>query len=182
MVESTGQIAGLFGTYGERMREWANRLIKSLPDAEDVVQEVMLGLLAAPHVLSGVENIGGWLYTLVRRRCVDEIRRSKRHRELEADDVVEELFHRELSGDVEEEELLQAVIAAVETMPGPLREALIGNALEERTFREMSEESGVPMGTLMARKKRAIDLIREELEREGWIPEIGTRSRADIER
>lgn len=182
MVESTGQIAGLFGTYGERMREWANRILGSLQDAEDVVQEVMLGLLSAPHVLSGVENLGGWLYTLVRRRCVDEIRRSKRRREVEEDDVMEELFHRELSGDLGEEELLQAVIAAVEALPGLLRGAFIGNALEEKTFREMSEESGVPMGTLMARKKRAVDLIREELERGGWIPEKGTRSRGDIGR
>ncbi len=172
MTAETAQIAGLFGSWGEKMRGWADRLLGSADAAEDVVQEVMLALLNTPHVLSGVENLGAWLYTIVRRRCVDEIRRASRRREVESDDIVEELcgWIPDDTDAVQDEEMLAAVIAAVESLPGPLREAFVGNALEERTYREMSAASGIPMGTLMARKKRAVELIREELKRNGWIP------------
>jgi len=173
MTADTAQIAGLFGTWGEKMRAWADHLLGSATDADDIVQEVMLALLRAPHLLSGVENIGAWLYTIVRRRCIDEIRRSSRRRTAESDDVLEELFGRDLveADEVETEELLAAAIAAVEDLPGPLRAVFLGHVLEERTYREMSEESGVPMGTLMARKKRAVDLIRTAFQRDGWIPD-----------
>ncbi len=177
MTAETAQIAGLFSSWGAKMRAWADRLLGSADAADDIVQEVMLGLLRAPHVLAGIENPGAWLYTIVRRRCVDEIRRSSRRREVEAGDELAELFGGELAETdaVEEEEFLAAVIAAVERLPGPLRQVFIGHVLEERTYREMSAASGVPMGTLMARKKRAVDLIRIELKRTGWIPTDGYR-------
>ena len=42
------------------------------------------------------------------------------------------------------------------------------NELEEKTFREMSEESGVPMGTLMARKAKAAEFLRWKLRQRGF--------------
>jgi DNA-directed RNA polymerase specialized sigma24 family protein len=69
----------------------------------------------------------------------------------------------------EQEELARAVARAVDALPEDLRWAFVGNALEEKTFREMSAESGVPTGTLMARKARAVELLRAELRRRGFV-------------
>ena len=69
------------------------------------------------------------------------------------------------------DEVAALVARAVAALPEAQREAFRGNALEGKTFREMSAESGVPMGTLMARKKKAVDSIRERLRRAGLLPE-----------
>ena len=41
------------------------------------------------------------------------------------------------------------------------REVLIATELEGKTFQELSKEWGIPLGTLLARKSRAIQKVRE---------------------
>ena len=51
----------------------------------------------------------------------------------------------------------------------PLRFAFVENGLNKRTFNEISEKTGIPMGTLMARKAKAVQIVREKLEQKGLI-------------
>ncbi|MBW2263397.1 MAG: hypothetical protein JRG91_15640, partial [Deltaproteobacteria bacterium] len=50
------------GRYREMLAR-ARGVLRSEADAEDAVQEAMLSLLAAPHVLTTVEQLGAWLFT-----------------------------------------------------------------------------------------------------------------------
>src|ERR671928_18456 len=60
------------------LRAVAYRMLGSLPDAEDAVQEAWLRLSRTGA--SGVENLGGWLTTVVARVCLDMLRsRAARH-------------------------------------------------------------------------------------------------------
>ena len=165
-------VAELFAEHGREMLGRARRLLRSDADAEDAVQEVMLSLVCAPHVLAAVEKAGGWLLALVHRRCVDLVRTERRREEKEiaAGGAFEELFPDADPAELaEREELCRAVAGAVDRLPREVRWAFVRNELEERTFREMSEESGVPMGTLMARKAKAVELLRAELRRQGFV-------------
>ena len=83
-------ITEIFTAQYRDMLRIARAVLRSPEDAEDAVQEVMLGLLRTPNVLDSVERLGGWLYTLVRRRCVDIIRRETRRRDAESN--LEDLF------------------------------------------------------------------------------------------
>ena len=65
------------------------------------------------------------------------------------------------------DEVAEAVAKAVKRLPGPLRQAFVMNALEMKTFKEISQLTGIPMGTLMARKKKAVSQIRSDLKRTG---------------
>lgn len=152
----------------------ARAIVRSEADAEDAVQDAMLSLVTAPHVLSTVEQIGAWLITVVRRRCVDIIRRDSTRRDHEAASGLEDLFEgADPSELVESERFARALAREVEALPGDLRTAFVENALDGLTFERMSERSGVPMGTLMARKKKAVDTIREKLGRQGLLPPPG---------
>ncbi|HEX6536371.1 MAG TPA: RNA polymerase sigma factor SigJ [Gemmatimonadaceae bacterium] len=57
----------------------AYRMLGSLSDAEDAVQEAWLRLSRADA--SGVENLGGWLTTVVARVCLDMLRTRAARRE-----------------------------------------------------------------------------------------------------
>jgi RNA polymerase sigma factor (sigma-70 family) len=150
--------------YGDMLAR-ARAVLSSDEDARDAVQDAVLSVLGGPSVLASIENVGSWLMTLVYRRCVDIIRRESRRRTREEGlaDLVDGI------GPVEEargDELAAAVARAVEALPPEQRSAFVENALEGRTFREISDATGIPMGTLMARKKKAVDAIRVRLEKE----------------
>lgn len=165
-------VTGALERYGRSMFRRARRILHSEADAEDVVQEVALTLLDAPYALAPVERLEGWLLTLVKRKAVDLIRARERRRKRESAHALEELLRE--APDPQElmarEETVEVVVRRLAALPAVQREAFRQNALEGRTFREMSAESGTPMGTLMARKKKAVDAIREELRRAGLLP------------
>jgi RNA polymerase sigma factor (sigma-70 family) len=168
------ELADLFTDYGRALARRARALTGSEEDAEDAVQEVMLHLVEAPHLLASVERIGAWLFTVVARRCVDLMRSNRRRRTRNevAQDMLA-LFQgaRDPLSLLEREEVAALVARTIDELPEPERRAFVQNALEGVTFREMSERSGVPKGTLMARKKRAMDRIRGRLRAAGLLTE-----------
>jgi RNA polymerase sigma-70 factor (ECF subfamily) len=138
-------VAELFGVHGATLVRAARGVLRSDADAEDAVHDAMVAVLRAPHLLSVIENVGGWLHTLVRRRCVDILRRESIRRRGEAGDL-EALFEEALDAreQLERQELVGAIADAVRRLDEPLRFALAQNELEGKTFREMSAESGIP--------------------------------------
>ena len=56
-----------FGEHRTRLRAVAYRMLCSLSDADDAVQEAWLRLSRANT--SSVENLGGWLTAVVARMC-----------------------------------------------------------------------------------------------------------------
>lgn len=169
-VREVRSIGRIFADYGRSMFERAKRLLRSEADADDVVQEVMANLLRAPHLLADVEHVGGWLLTLVHRRCVDIFRREKRREGAVEERFLLEVFEQEGPAEsAEQNELWEAISEAVGALPDELRLAFLENAVEEKPFREISEETGIPMGTLMARKQKALGQIRECLGQKGLI-------------
>jgi RNA polymerase sigma factor (sigma-70 family) len=165
----TTPVTELFEAYRPELVRWARSLLRSELDAEDAVQDAMVAVLRAPHLLAGVEDAVGWLYTVVRRRCIDLIRRATSRRDYEREAALEDLLDEEEPDALDEAErrqLVAGVARAVETLEPELRQAFVGNALEGKTFDELSRATGIPMGTLMARKQRAIERIRRELGRQ----------------
>ena len=71
-------LAGHFEEHRPRLRAVAYRMLGSLAEAEDAVQEAWLRLSQSG---SGVENLGGWLTTVVARVCLDMLRSRKVRRE-----------------------------------------------------------------------------------------------------
>src|SRR5215204_4851986 len=62
------------------LRAVAYRMLGSLSEADDAVQEAWLRLSRSDT--SGVENLGGWLMTVVARVCLDMLRSRRSRREV----------------------------------------------------------------------------------------------------
>ena len=77
-------LAERFEEHRSHLRAVAYRMLGSLAEADDAVQEAWLRLSRANT--SGVENLGGWLTTIVARVCLNMLqsRRSRREEPLEA--------------------------------------------------------------------------------------------------
>src|SRR5579885_2862074 len=83
----------------------AYRMLGSLSEADDAVQEAWLHVSRAGA--GGVDNLGGWLTTVVARQCLDVLRSRKARREepigAHPPEVIEA---RETAADPEQEALL----------------------------------------------------------------------------
>ncbi len=93
-------LAEQFETYRPHLRAVAYRMLGSLSEADDAVQESWLHLSRSGT--SGVENLGGWLTTVVARVCLDMLRARASRREAPLDGAVAEpVVRREDGGDPE---------------------------------------------------------------------------------
>src|SRR5262245_64703364 len=87
-----------------RLRGVAYRMLGSLSEAEDAVQEAWLRLNRIET--NTIENLGGWLTTVVSRVCLDMLRSRKLRREEPIAHVAEPSVMRGEAADPESEALL----------------------------------------------------------------------------
>jgi RNA polymerase sigma factor (sigma-70 family) len=141
----------------------------SLEEAEDLLQDVFFQAIRAASVTDPIENVVGWLYTIARNKIIDRYRRRRNDVSLqqEREDITLEELLADSGINIEKEfirrAVMDALIEALEELPPEQRDAFIQQAIEGKTFREISEQSGVPLNTLIARKRYAVQFLRKRL-------------------
>src|SRR5678815_4789401 len=83
-MEEHDWLAERFEAYRTHLRAVAYRMLGSLSEADAAVQEAWLRLSRSDT--SDVENLGGWLTTVVARVCLDMLRSRKARHEESIDD------------------------------------------------------------------------------------------------
>src|SRR5947209_20173198 len=78
-MDESEWLAERFENHRGRLRAVAYRMLGSLPEADDAVQETWLRLSRSGA--AEVENLGGWLTTVVARVCLNMLRARKVRRE-----------------------------------------------------------------------------------------------------
>lgn len=138
-------------------------------DGEDIVQDVALRLLDRPDVLAPIEAISSYVYQSLRNRVIDYLR--KRRTMISLDEPVEEENGQSLAlqladeiHDIDKEvarsELKAKIFEAIDSLPDMEKAIIIETEVNGRSFRELSEEWEIPVGTLLTRKSRAFAKVR----------------------
>jgi RNA polymerase sigma-70 factor (ECF subfamily) len=99
-------LAEAFEEQRGRLVAVAYRMLGSRADAEDAVQEAWLRL--ARHDAAAIDNLGGWLTTVVGRVCIDVLRSRNARSEASYDERLPELVVTEDVGGAPEDEALLA--------------------------------------------------------------------------
>ncbi|TXS43435.1 sigma-70 family RNA polymerase sigma factor [Streptomyces sp. uw30] len=106
-MNDTELLADRFEEHRGHLKAVAYRMLGSLAEAEDAVQEAWLKLSRTDT--DGIDNLGGWLTTVVGRVCLDMLRsRTRRHEEPLDDTFVPDPVIRPLTEIDPEQEVLQA--------------------------------------------------------------------------
>ena len=145
-----------------RLVRYVRRLIDDAADrdAEDIVQDVMLSIFDKADVTIPIENLAAYVYRSLRNRVIDIFR--KKDNVLSLSEVISDARY-DTEQEVERKELMEFVFRAVDSLPDKQREVLIATEWEGWSFRELSERWEIPIGTLLARKSRALQHIRKQL-------------------
>jgi RNA polymerase sigma factor (sigma-70 family) len=135
-------LAERFEAKRTHLRAVAYRMLGSLSEADDAVQEAWLRLSRSGT--SGVENLGGWLTTIVARVCLDMLRsRKSRREEPLGEHVPEPIVSREDGIDPEHEALLAdsvglALLVVLETLAPAERVAFVLHDMFDLPFAEIA--------------------------------------------
>jgi RNA polymerase sigma factor (sigma-70 family) len=139
-------LAERFEEHRTHLRAVAYRMLGSLTEADDAVQEAWVRL--ARSDTSAVENLGGWLTTVVARLCLDMLRSRKSRREdpLEPH-VPDPVVSREGDGDPEQQALIAdsvglALLVVLDTLEPAERLAFVLHDMFAVPFDEIAPMVG----------------------------------------
>ncbi len=69
----------LFDIYRDRLFVFAERMIKSKVDAEEIVQDTFINVWMHKEILNSVEHPEQWLYSITRNKTIDYIRKATKN-------------------------------------------------------------------------------------------------------
>jgi RNA polymerase sigma factor (sigma-70 family) len=175
MTEQDRQISEVVAEERSRLRSFIRKRVPNDADVEDLLQEVFYELVEANRLLMPIEFVTGWLFRVARNRITDFFRKKKPENFTDAalaDEDGELLQIEDLlpSPDAGPEALylrhvfLDELELALDDLPDEQREVFVAHELEGRSFKELSEESGVNINTLLARKRYAVLHLRQRLQ------------------
>jgi RNA polymerase sigma factor (sigma-70 family) len=176
MVEQDQRISEAVSREQSRLRSFIRRRVADPGDAEDILQDVFYELVEAYRAMKPVEQVTAWLFRVARNRITDRFR--KRSREAlrnEPPSVAEdgeELLLEELlpSPDAGPDAayarsvLLEELDEALDELPAEQREVFVAHELMGYSFKELAEQTGVSVNTLLSRKHYAVLHLRERLQ------------------
>ncbi len=169
------EISEAFGREEVRLRNFIRRRVADRFDAEDILQDVFAELVQAYRLAIPIRQVGAWLFRVARNRITDLFRRSGR--EIlqppgRRDDGGETASLLDLlpSPDAGPEAayartvLLEELEEALDELPPEQREVFLAHEVEGRSFKELAEQTGVGLNTLLSRKHYAVRHLRRRLQ------------------
>jgi RNA polymerase sigma factor (sigma-70 family) len=138
----------------------ARWLVQNEQDARDMVQDAYV---RAFRFFSGVrgETSKAWLLRIVRNVCYDHLRKRPIH---SSDAELEKIpDHSSPETELQSKSEIAAVRLALSQLPEDFRTVLVLREMEELSYREISEITQVPIGTVMSRLARARQQLADSL-------------------
>lgn len=159
-----------------RLKNFIRSRVSNEIEAEDILQDVFFQLTQTYRLMKPVEDASAWLFRVARNKITDVFRKNKPEpvssKIIENTEEGESLSLLDIlpSGDLSPEgEFIQNMIMeeldhAIEELPEEQSYIFIQNEVEGRSFKELSNETGLNVNTLISRKRYAVMYLRERLE------------------
>ena len=159
---TTASVRELIDAHYDPLYRYAYRLSGSVADAEDLTQEAFGKALARSDQLRDPEKAKGWLFRILRNLYLHRLRDRKRHPTVSIDSVREPPAAEPPSGlatDIDPARLQEVLNGLDEAFRTPL----ILFYFEDFSYKDIAEQMGVPIGTVMSRLARAKAHLRDKL-------------------
>jgi RNA polymerase sigma factor (sigma-70 family) len=173
-LEQDQRISEVVKREQSRLRNFIRRRVPDPLDTEDVLQDVFYRLVEANRLLMPIEHVTGWLFRVARNRITDLFRKQEPESfsELEVanedgdwmpfEDLLpspdagpEALYARNV--------LLDELELALDELPEEQRAVFVAHEFEGRSFKQIADETGVSVNTLLSRKRYAVLHLRQRL-------------------
>lgn len=169
----------LLQLYQGRVYKLVFRMIGRRDEAEDMAQEVFVQVFKAVNTFRGDSKLSTWIYRIAVNLCKNRIKYLGR-RKADAQDDYDAAFERISDNGapgitagnvarpdhlVEGYQLERIVQLCIADMDADFREILVLRDVEDLSYEELSEITGLPDGTVKSRLHRARAMLRVAVER-----------------
>lgn len=166
-------IGDYFSTNQSRMTSFVRSLISDTADrdSEDIVQDVMVSILDSADITIPLNNLAAYIFSALRNRVIDIFRKKENTISIDASiynedgvslkDLIGDIRY-EASTEVQKQEIYDDLYRLIDSLNEDERVLIIMTEFEGRSFREISENLSIPIGTLLSRKKRALEKIKRK--------------------
>ena len=177
MIRSEGIVDGdiftyrsLYDLYYEKLCNYAYIYVCDTYDAENIVSDVFLNVWERRRTLGDVKNINSYLYAAVRNRAINHLKRYSFNRELQfskmennplnsvADDVTSLPLECLMASELE-----KRIHGFIESLPPQTKMVMNLKRNENKTYEEIAELLDISVNTVKYHIKRALRLLRGEL-------------------
>jgi RNA polymerase sigma-70 factor (ECF subfamily) len=166
-------------TYERRVFALVFRMLGRRDEAEDLAQEVFVQVFKAVGTFRGESRLGTWIYCIAVNLCKNRLKYlGRRKADSQADfEPIKDRLSLDgapglTTGDVERPdqmaeglELERIVRESLHEMDADFREILVLRDLEDLSYDELSEITGLPDGTVKSRLHRARAMLKNAVER-----------------
>jgi RNA polymerase sigma factor (sigma-70 family) len=179
-MAETEHLGQLFESERNHLRAVAYRMLGSTTEADDAVQETWLRLNRSDAV--SIENLGGWLTTVISRVCLDMLRSRKSRREESLETELTESVAENSQGTNPEQEALLAdsvgvaLLVVLDTLTPPERLAFVMHDMFDVSFEEIASiigrtpQAARQLASRARRRVRGPDKIQQtDLRRKGKV-------------
>ena len=155
------------------VRSAARRFAGARSDvADDLVQETFMRALAAQKRYQPGTNARAWLYAILFNAARSSFRRQRRDRRLEERYAREPLPQAVAEGAIptggaagEGQPISRPLLSLLASLPASYRAVVEQVDIEGRSYREVADRLGVPVGTVMSRLHRGRRRLRAAIDR-----------------
>jgi RNA polymerase sigma factor (sigma-70 family) len=144
------------------------RVVKQQEDVEDICQEVFMKVFRKIKKFRGESRLSTWIATIAYNTSITHIRgRARKQEELVDEEARLDLGKTDdwqVQRTVEKEEAKKILLQLIEKLPVQYRTVLTLFHLEEFSYKEVEEITGMPEGTIKSYLSRARKLLKEKLE------------------
>ena len=167
--ENNKKLKAFFDVEYHSLKNYVNSRIKATAnrDAEDIIQDVALKLFSGADRYSPINNVAGFVYNSIKNKIIDIMRSNRsityeNKNEIKLQEFTEIIY--ESSDRLYSEELKASLKKSILNLKPNYRDIIIAVDFEGYTYKEISIETGIPEGTLMSRRHRAISILYKQLE------------------
>ena len=171
--EKENIIAQTVKNYGGKLLSFIRPKVNNSEDAEDILQEVWYQFSNLTNI-SEIVNVSAWLYTVSRNKITDSYRKKKTENledfVYEDEDGSFSIKDILLLDDSENPELLafreevwKALFSALEELPEKQRIAFTEYEIEGKKLKEIADEQGENLKTIISRKNYAVQHLRKRM-------------------
>jgi RNA polymerase sigma factor (sigma-70 family) len=157
--------AALFEYFAPRIKSFLLRLGTDMSLCEEIAQEAMIMVWRRAETYNPSQSgASTWIFTIARNKRIDRLRRENRPMPDLADPAFApepiETGEKTIFRQQEEEKIRHAL----KNLPDEQAKMIFSAYYEEKSHREIADESGVPLGTVKSRIRLALNRLRAHLD------------------
>lgn len=151
----------IFKQYYKPLVAYSNTILKSPDEAEDIVQQLFVGLWDKKNELGSIQSLKSYLYRSVYNASLNRVKQLKVRLEYARDYVSVNSDSVESPG--RQAELQQRIETALNTLPEQCGRIFRMSRFEQLKYQQIADQLGISIKTVENQMGKALKLMREQL-------------------